>query len=365
MRISQICCLVLMCSSLCGWAQEQDSVEVKPLKFAIYPAVGYSPETKFSFGTVAFFVFNKPSSKHGFHRPSSITPYIIFTTNKQVTIKSDFDLFFNNGMNLNMQARIFDFPDNYYGIGNETDPEMSEVYTDKYIQLAGSLFKPINPKIFAGLLFDFQYNKIEGIVDSGLLASDAPVGVAGGFNMGVGPGMRYDTRNSTLWPTHGRLINAGITLFGKAFGGEYNYTNFVVDYRQYMKLFGPKSVLAFQVKMDMSSGDDIPFYKLNKIGGGGRLRGFEHRNLYRDRQAVYVQVEARQELFWRFGGVLFVGAGEVFHSFSDFQAEDIRLVYGLGGRFRAMKDEKLNFRMDVGFTDNGQYAFYLSVREAF
>lgn len=365
MRITLICSFVLLCSCLTGWAQEQDSVREKRVKFAIYPAIGYSPETKVNIGTIAFFVFNTKSKNPSFHRPSSITPYLVFTTNKQILIKSDIDLFFGNGMNLNMEARGFDFPDNYYGIGNSTDPEIVEKYTDRYVAFKGSLLKPVTPQWFGGLLFDFQYNKITNRVDEGLLETDGPLGQLGGRNMGLGPGFRNDTRNSTLWPTHGRFINVGATFFGKALGGEYNYVSYLVDYRHYFKFLGPKSVLAIQFKMDLTSGGDIPFYKLNKMGGGGRLRGIEHRNLYRDRQSVYFQVEARQELFWRFGGVIFAGVGEVFDSFNDFDTRKMRAIYGVGGRFRALKDEKLNFRMDLGFTDNGQHAFYLSVREAF
>ena len=33
--------------------------------------------------------------------------------------------------------------------------------------------------------------------------------------------------------------------------------------------------------------------------------------------------------------------------------------------FQALKDERFNIRLDLGFTDNGQSAVYLSVREAF
>ncbi|MEO9804308.1 MAG: BamA/TamA family outer membrane protein [Reichenbachiella sp.] len=359
-----ICYILFMCLFLTGFAQQKDSIDEKRVKFAIYPAIGYTPETKVNIGTIAFFVFNMTSPSQSFHRPSSVTPYLVFTTNKQALVKTDLDLFFKNGMNLNMELRLFDFPDNYYGIGNDRLPSVTEKYSDKYTEIAGNLYKPITEKLFASVVFDWQYNKI-GPEAEGLLAADAPVGLNGGWVMGLGPGLRYDSRNSTLYPTKGKLASVSYTAFGKVFGSEYSYSKFLFDYRQYFDFIGPKTVVAFQVKMDMTSGRDIPFYKLSKIGGSSRLRGLEHRNLYRDRQAVYFQVEARQELFWRLGGVLFVGAGEVFDSFKDFDAGEAHLIYGLGGRFRALKDEKLNFRLDLGFTDNGQHAFYLSVREAF
>lgn len=365
MKKAHLCCIFLMCLAFSGLAQEQDSVrEEKKVKFAIYPAVGYTPETKVNIGAIAFFVFNMTSPEQPFHRPSSITPYFVFTTNKQALVKTDLDLFFKNGMNLNMEVRLFDFPDNYYGIGNDRLPSVSEKYADKYTQVAGNLYKPITNKLFASLVFDWQYDDI-GAATEGLLEADAPVGLNGGWVMGLGPGIRYDSRDDSIYPTKGKLASASFTAYSKAFGSQYSFSSFLLDYRQYFDFIGPKTVLAFQVKMNMTSGRDIPFYKLWKIGGNNRLRGIEHRNLYRDRQAVYAQIEARQELFWRFGGVLFVGAGEVFDSFNDFDAGKAHLIYGFGGRFRALKGEKLNFRLDVGFTDDGQNAFYLSVREAF
>jgi len=78
-----------------------------------------------------------------------------------------------------------------------------------------------------------------------------------------------------------------------------------------------------------------------------------------------LQAEVRHELFWRVGGVVFAGMGDVASGLGDFSWNTNRFIYGLGGRFQALKDEKMNIRLDIGFTDNGQSAFYLSVREAF
>ncbi|MEO9965530.1 MAG: BamA/TamA family outer membrane protein [Reichenbachiella sp.] len=363
MKKALTCYICLMCA-FSGFAQEQDSLKEKKVKFAIYPAMGYTPETKVNIGAIAFFVFNMTDPEEPFHRPSSITPYFVFTTNKQALVKTDLDLFFKNGMNLNMEVRLFDFPDNYFGIGNDKVPSITEKYGDKYSQIAGALYKPLAEKLYASVVFDYQYDKIDPL-EEGLLDVDDPVGINGGWANGMGFGMRYDSRNNTLYPTKGKLASLAFTAYGKAFGSDYSYSKFLLDYRQYFDFIGPKTVFAYQVKLDMTSGRDIPFYKLTKIGGNNRLRGIEHRNLYRDRQAFYFQAEIRQELFWRFGGVIFGGAGEVFDSFNDFDGGDLHYIYGIGGRFQALKGEKLNFRLDLGFTDNGQHAFYLSVREAF
>ncbi|PIB34555.1 hypothetical protein BFP72_03585 [Reichenbachiella sp. 5M10] len=349
-----------------AFGQESDSTQYKNTSLAVYPVFAYTPETKFNFGAIAFFVFDQNVRKKDslYYRPTSITPYLVFTTNKQIQFKSEFDFFLKNGINFNLISRIYKYPDYYYGIGNDTDVDVSERYGNNYIQLEGKVLKPYTKHLFYGLTYDLQYNYIDPI-QNGMLATQDPVGIEGGRNMGIGPAFSYDTRNSTIYPTHGKYINTSVSFFGEALGGEYNYVKYSFDFRHYFELLGPKNILTYQFRADLTSGKDVPFYKLNFIGGDNRLRGFDHGNLYVDNQSVYFQVEARQELFWRLGGVIFAGAGQVFDSFAQYDVDDIRFVYGLGGRFQAIKDKKLNLRMDIGFTDNGQHAIYLSVREAF
>ncbi|MFY0625920.1 MAG: BamA/TamA family outer membrane protein [Reichenbachiella sp.] len=344
--------------------QEVDTLKQEPKKFAIYPALGYSPETHWNFGAIAFFVF-EDQVEDEYHRPSSITPYAIYTSKHQILTKVEFDMYLRTGMNVNTEVRYLSFPDNYYGIGNETTPDSVELFNNNFFRLNGRIAKPFSGNLFAGLYYDFQYNSVSSSIENGMLDTDMPIGENGGRNMGLGPGMQYDSRNSTLYPTSGKLFNAGITFYSRIFGSEYDYTSFLLDYRQYFELLGPKNILAFQFRTELTAGSEIPFYKLPAIAGDQRLRGIEHRNLYIDQQSMYFQVEARQDLFWRFGGVVFAGVGEVFDSFSNFNTENLKFVYGLGGRFQAMRDQKLNIRLDLGFSHEGQHAVFLSVKEAF
>ena len=138
-----------------------------------------------------------------------------------------------------------------------------------------------------------------------------------------------------------------------------------ITFRRYFEFLSERNVIAFQFRANLNSGNQVPFYKLPNLGGNDELRGIENKHLYKDHQSIYAQIEGRQELFWRLGGVLFVGAGQVSRDFSGIKAKNVRFVYGLGGRFRALKEEKLNLRLDVGFTNNGQSAIYLSIKEAF
>lgn len=355
----------------CGFGQEADSLytdadtaAVNRRNFAFYPGLSASPETGVEFGLVAFFVFDD-KIKDGMDRPSSITPAFIYTTKNQMTALVDVDYYFKNGDNVFSTLRYSDFPDRYFGEGPLTNPEVSDDYRDRFFELEGRFVRPRNQHLFYGLYYDFQYNDVLDVDDQSTLANDQPIGINGGWTMGVGPGFEFDTRNNTLYPTHGKLINLGVTFYSQAFGSDYNYQQYVLDYRHYFEVFGPKNILAYQFNSTLTTGDDVPFYKLNRIGGNNRLRGLGHRNLYRDRQSMFFQVEGRQELFWRFGGVLFAGLGQVFDELSNFDMNNTRFVYGFGGRFQALEGQRMNIRLDVGFSDEGQSAFYISVREAF
>ena len=359
--------LILLSVSTVAWSQNQaDSVKNRNTSIAVYPALGSSPETGFMFGVIGFFVKNnKEAEQDEFYRPTSISPYFIYTNKKQILTALDFDIYLKNGLNINTIIRYFNFPDFYYGIGTKTNPDQKELYTDRFIRLSGRVMKPMRKDLFVGLMYDFHINSIRKVIPAGTLETDAPIGLAGGRSMGVGPGILMDSRNSTLYPTSGKYVNAGITVFSGAFASEYNYVSYLVDYRKYMKLLGEKNILALQVRMNFTSGSDIPYYKLPKLGGDDRMRGVAHKNLYIDRQSYFAQAEIRQDLFWRFGGVLFAGVGNVASSLGDISLKNNRFIYGLGGRFQAVRGEKMNIRMDIGFTDNGQSAFFLSVREAF
>ena len=364
----RIVCIVIFSMSILNLNLEaqSDSTKTKTTSLAFYPAPASSPETGFMMGVISFLVIkDKESEGKGFYRPTSISPYFLYTAKKQVLTAIDVDAYLKNGLNINGIVRYFNFPDFFYGIGNQTDPEIKELYTDRFFRLTGRVMKPRGKSMFIGLLYDLQHNEIRDVVADGELETSKANGLYGGANMGIGPGMLRDTRNSTLYPTSGSYTNLGVTIFNKALTGAYNYTSILVDYRKYMELLGPKNILALQFRANFTSGDEIPFYKLSKLGGDDRLRGIAHKNLYIDRQSYFLQAEVRQDLFWRFGGVLFAGMGDVAPGIGDFRLRDTRFVVGAGGRFQALKHEKMNIRIDLGITDNGQTAFYMSVREAF
>ncbi|MEQ9424570.1 MAG: BamA/TamA family outer membrane protein [Cyclobacteriaceae bacterium] len=328
---------------------------------AVYPAAGYQPETSFQIGAIAVVVVPS-NNQSGYDRPTSITPFVLYTFKNQVLSAINADIFFKNGINLEISPRYFNYPDNYYGIGNDNDPDAFEKYTNRFWQLEGRLFKPLNDKTFVGLSFDLQNNKLKDLEEGGRLDSELINGVDGGNNIGIGPAFKYDSRDNTLYPTDGYLISAQVRTSQL---GDFSYTNYQLDFRKYLSFGSDKNVLAFNVNTNFTSGDNVPFYKLPQLGGDERLRGIANASLYRDKQSFYAQTEYRRHLFWRVGVVAFLGVGDVAEIVSDYNFNEFKYVAGVGYRFAAIKDQKLNLRFDFGVSRGGQTAFYLGMREAF
>jgi hypothetical protein len=69
--------------------------------------------------------------------------------------------------------------------------------------------------------------------------------------------------------------------------------------------------------------------------------------------------------FWeRWGMVGFVGIGNVAPSISELGFGLLKSSWGLGLRYAAIPEERLNIRIDFGFGTQNP-GFYLNIREAF
>jgi len=351
------------------FSQPRDTIKIdsiKRVKFTAYPALGYSPETSLSFGAVGFLVFRPTEyNKNTFyHRPSSISPYFLYTLNKQFLSAIDFEFYTNKRLIINATLRFFNYPDFYYGIGNDTDSDY-ETFLNKYFKWDGSFLWAINPKIFVGINYNWQINSLSDFDPEGVLIEGNINGTEGGIILGVGPIFRFDNRDDIFYPKKGFYFEFKSLFVPDALGNDYNFRSLILDFRSFNTVFSEKNILGIQVYYNQAVGSSIPFYILPRLGGDSRLRGINNENRYRDKHAYYVQIEGRRTLFWRIGGVIFAGVGDVNRQMKDFSFNTMKFVFGIGGRLRPFKNEKLNVRLDIGKGPSDQYAIYLAVKEAF
>ena len=351
-----------------GMPEIPDSTQTKPphkIEFAAYPAAGYKPETSFLLGAVGIAVFNQSTNlDKRFYRPATITPYFFYTFRKQFLTYLDMEMFPHNKYYFNGTFRYWNYPDLYFGIGNKTTGA-NELYIDRFIKYEARLSRIINEKLLLGLAFQWQYNRLSNINKGGFLDTARLAGKKGGNVFALGPELRFDNRDNTLYPTRGYYVEA-FGLFNPEWAlSNYRFNIYGLDARAFTHLFSIKNILALQAYYLSTQGKEIPFYMLPKLGGDQRLRGIEHENRYTDKQAYYIQAEGRRHLFWRLGGVLFIGLGDVNQSMKDFSLTSLKFIYGIGGRFQPIRSEKLNIRLDAGKGPGKQYAIYFSLNEAF
>jgi hypothetical protein len=346
-------------------AIDADSLKFKDhhlLKIAGYPSIGYAPETSMQFGGVGIFLLNSISEDPvKYHRPASITPFFLFTLKGQFLSSIKTEFFPKGKKYINVNVRYFNYPDSYFGTGNNTTGK-PEKFTDEYFKVDGKMAWIMDQHSFAGISFEWAHDHLFGFQNGGILETGKITGSNGGNILGIGPVLRYDTRDNILYPSRGLYIETSGLFYP---GNDYSFSIFQADARYFKTVFSEKNIIALQANINFAQGRKIPFYKLPRLGGESRLRGIEHENKYRDHNAYYVQFEVRRELFWRLGGVLFAGVGNVSQDFSISLFNNLKWVYGIGGRYQPFKNEKLNLRLDIGKGPDTQYAIYFSVREAF
>jgi hypothetical protein len=360
--------LFILPAFLQAQAVESDSANTtnnRRVKLAGYPAGGYSPETSVELGAVGVLLINDhENASAGKVRPTTFSPYFLFTFKGQFLSAIKSDVYFSHRYYLNANIRFFNYPDLYFGTGPNVSG-VSEKFTDQYLKLDAKAARIFCENTFAGLSLLWEYDHIYKYAPGGMLESGSITGYNGGNIFGLGPYYRFDSRNNVLFPSKGWYVETSFLFFPDQVLNDYSFTSFQLDLRYFTTVFSKNNILALQAYYNFAGGSSIPFYLLPRLGGDTRLRGIKHENYYRDRNAYYFQFEGRRELFWRIGGVLFAGVGGVDPTLSAFRFNELKYVFGIGGRFRPFKNEKLHLRLDIGKGPGSQYATYISVGEAF
>jgi hypothetical protein len=156
------------------------------------------------------------------------------------------------------------------------------------------------------------------------------------------------------------LISTSFLWFGPQLG-RYTFRKFVFEARQFFDL-GKRHAIGVRFYNEIQGGE-VPYYHLAMLGGDELLRGY-YLGRYRDETLAAFETEYRYPLFWKFGGVLFAGAGEVAANVPDLLHEPVRWAVGGGLRFSLSDSERLNLRLDAGFGP-GTWGIYFTAREAF
>jgi outer membrane protein insertion porin family len=199
----------------------------------------------------------------------------------------------------------------------------------------------------------------------------------------LGASYVFDNRNSFQQPTKGHKITLDATFSGGFLGGEVDTYSLSLAGQKYWKL-PYKSVFALEGRLavvDSTSGDDVPLFERQYLGGANNLRGFEYRKVgHRIRgtddgtldrfgeplggnTAAYLTAEVTVPIIHKVRGAVFVDAGFVNKDSWDFSTRDFNADAGIGLRLvlpvlgPIKLDYGIPFKADNANDSSGRFNF--------
>jgi outer membrane protein assembly factor BamA len=322
----------------------------------------YSPETKSGVGVVITY-FRRPHGASEDQKPSTYSANFIITQRKQVVVGVGLERYWAaERYQLQGGALFSKFPDTFYGVGNDTDADVSEDYTPRTFAISASLRREIFTDLRVGPNVSYAYQEMAAVEEGGVLARQVLPGSVGGRLAQVGMSAGWDRRDNIVYPRSGSLMELGFTVSDDAIGSDFSFTTWNIALRRYFSL-SRSQVIAVRGLATFMTGTP-PFQALAMLGGDSVMRGY-YAGRFRERQRYALQGEYRLGFWKRMGLTAFGDVGDVAHEVADFRFDEVRYAGGLGLRVLLSKSEGVTLRADFGTGDDGSTGMYLSILEAY
>ena len=337
----------------------------KIIVYSPLPVVSYSTETNWLIGLTkinAFRLGTKDQHDTTF-QPSHITALAYFTLNKQYKVAVTSDLMFGKNRYQSFTELLFiDFPNFYFGVGDDTHIEDECLVETENFSLTQIFGYKITRKWYIGLKYHYNnYFKVD-TVSGNVCNKELPdLTVNEGTQSGIGINISREARDNRFNARKGSFLFIEYLNYGKWIGSKFAYHSVIMDYRKYITPLRWLTV-AGQIYGEFKFGD-IPVQSLSLMGGDNRMRGI-YIGRFRDKTMIEGQVEARFPIYWIFGGVIFTGLGEVAPTLKAYTLNGIKWTYGAGIRMSVNQATRTNIRFDVGFFQH-KPLFFFTFAEAF
>lgn len=203
----------------------------------------------------------------------------------------------------------------FFGVGNATSFENREYYTREPLEISVLFSRGFTESLVLQAGLRFQYVRNREIEPGGLLAGalfPLSQGIARSYSLVLAG--RYDTRNSVVQPSYGWVVEGEVARAPLTSLGNVLSTRFHLLVQHYATLFLPATVLALRAKVQATDGE-IPVQMMLPLGGNNTLRGFVQ-DRFLGNALLVTNAELRFPIFWRFGGVAGLDAGNVWESMS-------------------------------------------------
>lgn len=354
--------LLLLLINMKNYAQIKQDTS-KRYQYLIIPVLFKTPETGLAYGISGSISF-KTSHKHdALTRTSVIQTIGFFTTRKQNLQAIDAAIYFpKEKYILLFQISHSYFPDKFWGIGPNTPNLTGERYVYEQEYVYHHIKRKISKHIFAGAQYEFQNVNHIAYTEGGRFDTAAFFGKQPYKVSGLGLSLSYDTRNLSFWPDKGVYLQTLFTNFRKELLSDYNILKWITDLRLFKKIY-KSQILAMQF-YNYSTYGQTPLRELAAFGGSNNMRGF-YQGRYRDNNMISFITEYRLHIKGRFSACAFGGIGNVYNTYKDLIQSKTKYSYGAGIRLALLQKEKLNIRLDYGYSNRYNRGLYVTVGECF
>lgn len=185
----------------------------------------------------------------------------------------------------------------------------------------------------------------------------------------------FDSRDDMFNPRKGISSSFRVDNAGSVLGGSNDYRKGSGDFSMFRGI-GRGVVLAWRVRTagiyTYGRNGPVPIQERLKLGGGMNLRGYKTDEITTDTTSitnmlVNGNIELRIPIYWMFGAVAFVDAGNVWSGFGDVRWQQFKEGGGLGLRFiTPVGPVRIDYAVKTDETiDFKEGLFYINLGHAF
>ena len=332
--------------------------EHKKFDFSIIGGPHYSTDTKLGIGLVAAGLYRAnandtllpPSNVSLFGDVSTVGFYMLGIRGTHIfpqdKYRADYTIYF------------YSFPCKFWGMGYDMGDDDSNKSDMKRWQarFKASFLFHLGDNLYLGPMVSYDYVIGRRIERPELLnGMDQHT-----WNIGAGFSAVYDTRDVLTFPHRGFYINLSQCFRPRFMGNDYAFSTTELQVDAYQRVW-KGAILAEDFRTMLNFGNPS-WGMMALLGNSNSMRGY-YEGRYRDKHKMEAQVELRQHVWKRNSLTTWVGAGTVFHKFSEMRSRHILPNFGIGYRWEFKKN--VNVRLDYGFGKAGQTGFLFSINEAF
>lgn len=249
----------------------------------------------------------------------------------------------------------------FFGVGNEASFDQREFFTKEPLDLSFTVSRGFSPVMVAGAGVRFRAVRNFGFPDTSRLATLPPALNAGRVSYtSLFVSARYDTRNSTINPTDGLVLQGDAEVAPGFFPGNISFARYGLAVQHYRPVIWASTTLALRFMLQSLTGENLPVQVLLPVGGNATLRG-STQDRYIDCVSAVLNAEVRFPVYRRLGGVLGVDAGKVWHTLRALDLSRWAANPTIGLRLTM---ETFVVRVDVGI-GNETTGFYFNFGQLF